>query len=119
MRWTHDDIKEGFAFDVERYVLDDNSSGYNLVIGILTRSGRGYGGNEMTHRGRATRGRKVGMVVGGKRTIFWDGYGVVEPLLRNKSERMDKKGALGIRTVGRPPRAGFILSGEGVILRGL
>lgn len=64
-RWTYDDIKEGFAFDVERYIFDDNSSGYNLVIGILTRCGRSYGrGNKMTHRWGTTRGRKIRIVVG-------------------------------------------------------
>lgn len=74
---TYNDIKEGFAFYIERYVLDDDGSGYNLIIGALARSGGSYGGDEVTHRRGATRGRKVRIVVGGKRTIFGDGRRVI------------------------------------------
>jgi hypothetical protein len=34
---TNDDIKESFTFNVERYVFDDNSGGYNLVIRVWGR----------------------------------------------------------------------------------
>ena len=63
-RWTYDDIKEGFAFHVERYVLDDYSSGYNFVIWILARRRRPHGRDERAHGRGTTRRRKVRIVVG-------------------------------------------------------
>lgn len=89
---THDDIKEGFTFDVERYVLDDNSSGYNLVIEALAGGGRDDGTlTKDTHGRGTTRGGKVGIIVGRKRTIFGDGRRVIEPLLRTENETGEKE----------------------------
>jgi hypothetical protein len=86
---TDDDIKEGFAFDVERDILDYNSGGYNFVVNILAKRGGLYGSCsggstvkgrvEMTHWGRASRGRKVRVVVGRQRTMVCRGF---QPLLQ-------------------------------------
>ena len=49
---TYDDVKESFAFDVERYVFNYNSGGYNLVIGVVVGYSRRDGGRlKVSHRG--------------------------------------------------------------------
>lgn len=51
---TYDDIKERFTFDVERYVLDYNGGGYNLIFTVLGGGRRCDRRGEVTHRGRTT-----------------------------------------------------------------
>ena len=78
---TDNDIKERLAFYVEWYVLDDDGGGYNLVV--LTGCAWGDGrGENVAHGGRASRGREVGIIVGGEGAVVWlDGRAIVEPLL--------------------------------------
>ena len=55
---TYDDIKERFTFHVERDVLDDDGGGYDLVVPLLSGSGR-EGGRHLLQRGRTASRREI------------------------------------------------------------
>ena len=80
---AYDDIKERLAFYVEWYVLDDDRRGYNLVVLALAGRARGVDGRceDVRHRGRASGGREVRVVVRGQGSVVGDWDGVLEPLL--------------------------------------
>ena len=112
-RRTYDDIKERFPFDVERYVLDDDGGGYDLIVADLGRGGDGEG----TQGGRATGRGEIRVVVWGEGAIFGDHGGVFEPLLWGGEQ--SGEGRDWARTLGRPPRAAGFLRGDDALMRGL
>ena len=74
-----DDVQEGFPFDVEGDILDDDSRGDDLILVPLDRSGRVI---DLGCWGGISSGGKVGVVVRRERPVIWDGGHVVQPLLR-------------------------------------
>ena len=55
---TYDDVEQSLAFYIERYVLDDDGGGYDLVVPLLSGSGR-EGGRHLLQRGRTASRREI------------------------------------------------------------
>lgn len=80
---AYDDVKESFAFHVERDVLYNDCSGYNLVVINRARSGRSDGGIFVRQGWGASGGREIRrIIIWGKRAIILGSDWVIEPLLR-------------------------------------
>ncbi len=81
---TDNYVKERLAFYIEWYVLDYDGSGYNVFVCPQSawRRWTEVGSDDVAHRRRAPRRRKVRIVVGGQRAIVRNAdLGIVEPLL--------------------------------------